>query len=90
MQEPTGSTFPELTPSPTGSTFSELISPLVGIKTLLAFFPLKNTALNTFLFILWNALSPPQTVLETKLKMALGIKEYNAVEERELDVLAHD
>lgn len=27
---------------------------------------------------------------EKKLKMALGIKECNAVEERELDVLAHD
>lgn len=73
MQEPTGSTFSELTPSPTGSTFSELISPLVGIKTFLAFFPLKNSALNTFLFSLWNALSPPQTVLETKCATSFNL-----------------
>lgn len=77
MQEPTGSTFSELTPSPTGSTFSELISPLVGIKTLLAFFPLKNTALNTFLFILRNALSPPQTVLETKRATSFNLSFHN-------------
>lgn len=31
-----------------------------------------------------------KSVGRKKLKMALGIKECNAVEERELDVLAHD